>query len=764
MSLSTLRADAFRSVDSDSTVRLATFSLNQHVLAFDENKDRIIRALKMAKASGAKLGITSELSLCGYSCADHFLEPETEKNCFLSLAEILRRAPEEFPDIVFLVGMPMCFMRVRYNVDVICLNNQILLIRPKINLANDLAYYEERWFTKWDTSRGILKFVLPKELQFAGQIHAPFGEAILRFGRIDVGVTKCEELFCDSPSHIPLVLFGCHILLNSSGSHHSLRKLEERADLIKGAMSKSGGVYIYSNQRGCDGARLYFDGCASVNVNGEFLSMTPPFGIKDLEMGIVSVDIDEVDSMRAAMSSSSSQASLAKPLDVISIDFSLKADREHQRPSAPISIPKFLVEEEIGLGPACYLWDYLRRSGAGGFVLPLSGGADSASTATIIGIMCHLVVEEVLKGDEYVLADVRRITKNPSLVLTSPKELAKLILHTCYMGTANSSDTTRRRAFDIAEQIGSFHKEAPIDAMVNSALHVYASFVSDGTMPRFSSAGGSVSENLALQNIQARMRMVLAYQLAQLLPGLRQATEGTGNGFLLVLGSSNLDESLRGYMTKYDCSSADINPIGGISKADLKKFLLHAADAYNYPALKGIVLAIPTAELVPMASSKPEFGMSEKWTCSKNLAILDQPLPPAPPLVEDFSGGGSVEHSQSDEVEMGMSYGELSWYGRLRKIQRCGPFDMYKALLNADGIWKQHTPAMIAEKVKRFFFFYGINRHKSTTLTPSYQAEKYGSDDNRYDQRPFLYSGWAMSFRRIDEHVRSLLPPPSGEQ
>ncbi len=31
---------------------------------------------------------------------------------------------------------------------------------------------------------------------------------------------------------------------------------------------------------------------------------------------------------------------------------------------------------------------------------------------------------------------------------------------------------------------------------------------------------------------------------------------------LKVLGSANVDEGLRGYLTKYDCSSADINPIG----------------------------------------------------------------------------------------------------------------------------------------------------------------------------------------------------------
>jgi NAD+ synthase (glutamine-hydrolysing) len=34
------------------------------------------------------------------------------------------------------------------------------------------------------------------------------------------------------------------------------------------------------------------------------------------------------------------------------------------------------------------------------------------------------------------------------------------------------------------------------------------------------------------------------------------------NGSLLVLGSANVQEALRGYLTKYDCSSADINPIG----------------------------------------------------------------------------------------------------------------------------------------------------------------------------------------------------------
>ena len=62
--------------------------------------------------------------------------------------------------------------------------------------------------------------------------------------------------------------------------------------------------------------------------------------------------------------------------------------------------------------------------------------------------------------------------------------------------------------------------------------------------------------------------------------------------------------SLRGYLTKYDCSAADINPIGGISKTDLRSFIGYAMEKYNLPALQGIMDAPPTAELEPLAEGK----------------------------------------------------------------------------------------------------------------------------------------------------------------
>jgi NAD+ synthase (glutamine-hydrolysing) len=81
---------------------------------------------------------------------------------------------------------------------------------------------------------------------------------------------------------------------------------------------------------------------------------------------------------------------------------------------------------------------------------------------------------------------------------------------------------------------------------------------------------------------------------------------------------------------------------------------------------------------------------------------------------------------------------------------------MFKRLLHE---WKDRgNPAEIAVKVKRFFFFYSANRHKMTTLTPSYHAENYSPEDNRFDLRPFLYNvRWPWQFRKIDELVEKAM-------
>jgi NAD+ synthase (glutamine-hydrolysing) len=52
----------------------------------------------------------------------------------------------------------------------------------------------------------------------------------------------------------------------------------------------------------------------------------------------------------------------------------------------------------------------------------------------------------------------------------------------------------------------------------------------------------------------------------------------------------------------YIGSSADINPIGSISKVDLKRFIAYSSKAFDMPILEDFIHAIPTAELEPITA------------------------------------------------------------------------------------------------------------------------------------------------------------------
>ncbi|KAJ7531013.1 hypothetical protein O6H91_14G028700 [Diphasiastrum complanatum] len=487
---------------------------------------------------------------------------------------------------------------------------------------------------------------------------------------------------------------------------------------MRSGTGRSGGVYMYANQQGCDGGRLYYDGCACVVVNGDVVAQGSQFSLQDVEVITAVVDLDAVSSYRGAISSLREQASQQSLIPRVNVGFTLSQPDNYSSgfPSLPIAVRYHVPQEEIALGPACWLWDYLRRSGATGFLLPLSGGADSSSVAAIVGSMCQQVVKALEEGNEQVKLDVARIAHYEKASLPKDsQDLAKRILHTVYMGSENSSEDTRTRSSNLAKQIGASHLDVKIDTVVSSLVLLFSSLT--GKTPHYKVDGGSTAENLALQNIQARVRMVIAYMLATLLPWVRSKP-----GFFLVLGSANVDEGLRGYLTKYDCSSADINPIGGISKQDLRAFLRWGAENLGYSALEEIEAAPPTAELEPIRKN----------------------------------------YTQLDEVDMGMTYEELSLYGRLRKIFQCGPVSMFQHLCHR---WHGRlTPTEVATKVKDFFCYYSINRHKMTTLTPSYHAENYSPEDNRFDHRQFLYNTWwPWQFRKVDEEVKKMeqQKPPS---
>ncbi|EIW67818.1 hypothetical protein TREMEDRAFT_39964 [Tremella mesenterica DSM 1558] len=694
-------------------VTVATCQLHQWSLDFTGNCDRILRSIAIAKSRGATIRVGPELEIPGYGCLDHFLEGDTVLHSWEVLARILQS--EEAKGIVCDIGMPVMHKNTTYNCRVAIYDGKILLIRPKMWMANDGNYRELRHFTPWHKHRQTEQHSLPRMIRVVtGQTTVPFGDAVIATEDTVIGVELCEELFTPASPHILMGLDGVEIFTNSSASHHELRKLNRRIDLIREATQKLGGIYLYANQQGCDGDRLFYDGACLIALNGQILAQGSQFSLRDVEVVTATVDLEAVRAHRT-VSSRRMQAAQAEAYERVTVGTRLDGgvsiklgEEETKRQDVRYHTP----EEEIALGPACWLWDYLRRSRTQGYFLPLSGGIDSCATAVIVHSMCRLVAAAADDGDEQVISDARRMTGEPehsTYLPTDPREFANRIFHTCYMGTENSSPETRKRAKDLAEAIGSYHVDLNMDTAVSAVKGIF-SFVT-GKSPQFKAHGGSSAENLALQNIQARLRMVVGYMFAQLLPWARGKSGG-----LLVLGSANVDESLRGYLTKYDCSSADINPIGGISKTDLKKFIAYAEKAYDMPILQSFLDAIPSAELIPI---------------------------------------GADNAVQSDEVEMGMTYDELSVFGRLRKVEKCGPYSMFGKLVQEWGSFL--SPTEIAEKVKHFFFTHAINRHKMTTLTPSVHMESYSPDDNRFDLRPFLYpSRFDHQFAKIDALAETL--------
>ncbi|KAL8437571.1 hypothetical protein Efla_000434 [Eimeria flavescens] len=293
--------------------------------------------------------------------------------------------------------------------------------------------------------------------------------------------------------------------------------------------------------------------------------------------------------------------------------------------------------------------------------------AAAAAAAGAAAAAAAADAEEVLNGSRQVLQELECILGLSAATAEFPRDsraLSHLLLHTCYMGSEHSSSRTRELSTRAADELGAYHVAARIDGIASSFLSAFKEVT--GWQPQFQQQGGTAEEDVALQNVQARSRMVLSYMLAQLLPAWRlRSLEGAptkgpprkaggvgggrpprrgGGGPLLVVGTGNADETLAGYLTKYDCSSADINPIGSLRKRDINALLTWAATEppFAAPVFAEILSQPPSAELRPRRAG---------------------------------------EEQQTDEQEMGLTYEQLSLFGDMRRSLRCGPLTLLRGLL-----------------------------------------------------------------------------------
>ena len=196
---------------------------------------------------------------------------------------------------------------------------------------------------------------MPILINLIGNIDIENHAAVISTRDICLGCESCEELFTPNAPHSAMSLNG---VTNSSGSHHELRKLNTRYDLILEATRKAGGIYLYANQQGCDGDRLYYDGSAMIVINGNVVAQGSQFSLNDVEVITATVGLEDVRSFRCSPSRGL-QAVQARTYERIEVDFSLSAEsgalNTNIGPSKARAPFFHAPEAEIAYGPACWL-------------------------------------------------------------------------------------------------------------------------------------------------------------------------------------------------------------------------------------------------------------------------------------------------------------------------------------------------------------------------------------------------------------------------
>lgn len=201
--------------------------------------------------------------------------------------------------------------------------------------------------------------------------------------------------------------------------------------------------------------------------------------------------------------------------------------------------PSIDVEEEIR-ERVDFLVQYLRSTGAAGFVLGISGGQDSS----LAGRLCQLAVER-LAGEG---VDAEFVAVRLPYGVQHDEDDAQLAL--------SFIRPQRTVVFNVQRGV-------------------------DGVDAEFGDVVGEAMTDFTKGNVKARLRMVAQYAIA-------------GQRRLLVVGTDHAAEAVTGFFTKYGDGGADVLPLSGLTKRQGRALLEHLeapARLYEKP---------PTADLLDL--------------------------------------------------------------------------------------------------------------------------------------------------------------------
>ncbi len=560
-------------------IKVAGAVLNQIPMAWENNKRNILNAIEDARNQQVSVLCLPELCLTGYGCEDAFFSLGVQRTALDMLFEI---APHT-QGMVVCVGLPLSFQNRIFNTACLLVDGKIKGFVAKRFLAGNGIHYEPRWFTPWQMDMETTIEISDPQ----GKTHNfPLGDIFFNVGGVKIGFEICEDAWVANRPGRNLYRYGVDVILNPSASHFAFSKLETRKRFVLEGSRSFGVAYIYVNLLGNEAGRAIYDGGTLIASSGTLLAVGERLSFHDHLLTTAIIDIGEA---RLAQSQFSTVFIVPELQETcIKVDFVFPDIRPEIIKNEDKNWEKspFIQEEEFTRTLALGLFDYLRKSRSNGFVISLSGGADSSAVAALCYLMIRLGVESIgFEAFKQKLSHIKGVQ-----TAQNAEEIAKLLITTAYQGTENSSETTRNAAEKVAKAVSAEHYELNINTLVNE----YKQIISQ-------SIGRELTwqqDDITLQNVQARVRSPSIWMLAN----IKNA---------LLLSTSNRSEAAVGYATMDGDTSGGLSPIAGIDKAFLRQWLRWlekkgVEGRIQMPELVCVNEQAPTAELRPLENKQTD--------------------------------------------------------------------------------------------------------------------------------------------------------------
>ncbi len=597
---------------------LATITVNQTPLDWEGNKTRILLALEKIHLESPIQPDTflfPELCLSGYGCEDAFFSPHVWDRAWDSLIQLAKDSQKIISKSVLIVGLPFYFEGAIYNCTAILSDGKVLALVPKTILANDGVHNELRWFKAF-TQKKVHKF------SFRG-INLFFGHMAFQHRKTRFIIENCRDAWAlDRPAY-DLIDTNFDLVLHPSASCFSFDKHKVRRNILLESSRRLGVSFLMANVLGCEAGTLIYDGHLYACSDGQEIFENISFSKQDFVVAILQIDVNtnrikrarlnpsqyfEFSEKKLNFSQNNTNAALTKNFILEIEDQSSKIKKiqkeilvltplqkyTYQGPPKEFSkFDQFLQAEMLGL------FDTLRKSKSKGYMLPLSGGADSSTSAILVQRMLAYSInelgwEEALKRlgrTELAIKLKQKMNHKEFHLKEIVAELCPHFLHTVYLYTENNSQQTLQAAQKLSEALETTHSFMNVQ-------NEYESYI-ENIENIFRKKLNFQEYDKPLQNIQARARAPLAWLLANI------------NDFILLC-TANRSEIAVGYTTMDGDSAGGLAPLGGVSKTfilDWLNYMEKTGDSLmgNIPELELVTSLKPSAELKPAQKDEDDL-------------------------------------------------------------------------------------------------------------------------------------------------------------